>query len=491
MRMRRRPRWRGGEETWSRCIGPLTVSPPIPFADCKPTITDSAPLGCFSEAHSPTANASSLEKSLPDRLDAAEQYLRELDAPLEGMLTGYVVPTPSHSQRSLNDRWADLLHTTSRHDLAHYATSDGPSALQSVFLSDSGIHPRPDEHPRALETIGKTDLGQGASSIHSVASRVQALAGPQMDLARAAKALATEYGFSGSVKAEPGVNVGRDACNLLALDLHLASTVYASELILSAPDLDPDDELERATQAMSLYGDDGSKKQPLPPLHFGFVRPLYQKNDRKGKGRATNSLGNSNGGTVSGGTTTRSLISTWIVGEDPADYRHVDLHHGEERTQSTRTTAVAAAYASSLAQSQSQILQSQSLRPGGPASQPPSIATTGPSQASSRRLPPPAIITTAPSIPGRLLPTVSFSHSDSNEGASGGSLPFLRGSDPFPSYINHSQHQPSTTHMYSSQDAWNEPQTQVLPGAHGGRPLAGGFGGAQAGKKKKKRVGGF
>lgn len=363
--------------------------------------------------------------------------------------------------------------------------------MQSVFLSDSGIHPRPDEHSRGLETIGKTDLSQGAASTHSIASRVQALAGTQPDPARAAKALATEYGFSGSVKAERSVSVGRDACNLLALDLHLASTVYTSEPILSAPDLDPDDELERATQAMSLYGDDGSKKQPLPPLHFGFVRPLYQKNDWKGKGRASNPFGNSNEGTVSGGTTTRSLMSTWIVGEDPAEYRHVDLHHGEERTQSTRTTAVAAAYASSLAQSQSQILQSQSLRPGGPASQPPSIATTGPSQASSRRLQPPAIITTAPSIPGRLLPSVSFSRSDSNEGESGGSLPILRGSDPFRSHINLSQHQPLTTHLYSSQDAWNEPQTQPLPGAHGGRPLAGGFGGAQAGKKKKKRVGGF
>lgn len=385
--------------------------------------------------------------------------------------------------------------------MAHYATVAEESGQRSLFLSDSGLHPAPAQEKAIFDLLGKAPIGQGAATKHSVASRVAALIdGPlAADVSRQPKELWTAYGQPSLFKADGGVpdrrTQARYACYLLALDLALASTVYSADAVDPPPELDPDDELERATQALSLYGDDGGKKAALPPLHFGFVRPVPQGVDRKSKGREADSLPAN--GRVTGSMTSRSLMSTWLVGEDPREHRHVDLH-GEDHKRRLETSAAAAAAAFASSQlahtSQSQGRHGGVGGGGAFSQQPPSISITPalpPPPAFSqtgRRMQAPSLATTHPAIPGRSL-GLGFSHAfNDDDGGGGGSLPALRAHDSLPAFAPHpasSQAQPT----YSSQDAYDPgPQTQILPGQHGGRP---GAGAAAAKKAKKKRIGGF
>ena len=389
-----------------------------------------------------------------------------------------------------------LLGSGVRHDLAHYANAASSSPRRrSLFLSDSGIHPLPTQGKAVFDLLGKAPIGQGSASTHSVASRIEALVGPlPSDTSRLPRELWATFGMPSQFKAGNETSpdqrkTARHACHLLALDLVLASNVYTSQRPVPPPELDPDDELERATQALSLYGDDGGKKAALPPHHFSFFRPVLRGSDRKGKGRASDDVGD---GAVTGSATARSLMSTWLVGEDPGEHRHVDLH-GADHQRAPRleisSAAAASAFTAGRGAAPNNASQSQSQPPTisiTPAAPPlPTFSQTG------RRLQAPALQMTQPSALSsfRLFGAGAGEDSNGGSGGGGGSLPPLRTHDSLPSFARateSSQARPT----FSSQE-YNDfgPQTQIMPGAHGGRPGAGGAGGAK--KAKKKRIGGF
>lgn len=342
-----------------------------------------------------------------------------------------------------------------------------------------------------FDLLGRAPIGQGAAACHSVVPRIEALVGSlPSDASRLPKELWTSFGmpsqFKGDESSTDQRTTARHACHLLALDLVLASNIYSSEGAVPPPELDPEDELERATQALSLYGDDGSKKTSLPPLHFSLFRPVLRGHDLKGKSRASDGVAVD--GTPTGNATARSLMSAWIVGEDPHEHRHVDLH-GMDHKRASRLESSSAAAAAAFASSQAPYPSQSQAR-----SQPPTISITPAPlplptfSQTGRRLQAPALVTTQPSV----LPSFRLfgAEKSAENGGSGGSLPALRAHDSLPAFARAAESsQPQPT--FSSQEYDLGPQTQVLPGAYGGRPGAGVGGGGAAKKAKKKRVGGF
>ncbi|CDZ97154.1 hypothetical protein [Phaffia rhodozyma] len=140
------------------------------------------------------------------------------------------------------------------------------------------------------------------------------------------------------------------ACDVLAYDLTLSSSVYASVPINPPVDVDPEDDLERATQAMSLGHDHpigadiNVMEDEIPRLQFTFLRPKpqYPISSRSEPNRTSSTTSsskvklnstpipntdqlNSQTALPAGSKTARMLMSSWIIGEDPSEYVHTDL----------------------------------------------------------------------------------------------------------------------------------------------------------------------
>lgn len=350
------------------------------------------------------------------------------------------------------------------------------------------------------------------------------------------------------------VRAASESIDILALDLVLSTHVLSPDPILPPSPLDHDDELERATQALSISGRDDALTDHAPALHFSFFKPVLKAEASQ---RGVASLG--------GDATACSLASQWIVGEDPADYRHVDLrtpdHAGSSRHGASASQAAAVSQRL-LSQSQRPpVLQSsqpstyypplsQSQRPPVlQLSQPPPSSQRRPhssqrfSQAISQTLPTFKFTSFPPASSEPLLPPLTssqFSHPPSSSQPPPSSQYPSTSQHPYPSQSQPSSqpvgipsspikrrfppsasynageslplpqraranHVASSPYIggarpmidYSSQDHGSGfASTQVMPGPFGGRQnlastnSSGGIGG-KAKKGPKKRIGGF
>ena len=245
----------------------------------------------------------------------------------------------------------------------------------------------------------------------------------------------------------------------VALDLALSMDVFSAvPLVAHSPpskDSSNDDELGRATQALSITDDSlGS----APPVVFNFLRPRYAITNAPGHDEGRDKEGS---GTVDLPLGVRQLLACWKLGEDPSQFRFRNPYEEHEPTFGKKRQKAAG-----------QRPEVNRLLEGGQVeaqtrSQIPVI------MASSQM--PPAISTQQAVHKGGMSPRDLTSQRD--EGGFGfRSTRALAASQPLA---------PFTLPEASSQN-WLGPNTQVLPGTHGGRPEAN-----VARKKPKKRAQGF
>lgn len=209
----------------------------------------------------------------------------------------------------------------------------------------------------------------------------------------------------------------------LALDLALSADIFSSQPFSRGSKEDP--ALEDLTQTLSLASEP-------PPVDFGYLRPSYSslrssyyKKEETDESEASMGV--------------RSLLKDWQVGTDPEKYVFVDHYDGNASTpQTTQETDLA---------------HGSELPFGTQSQRPPTILA-------------------ASAVPPRLPRVVAQSQPDIG-GVTSRAFGYM-------SQMPLS----SQPQMHSSQEYMMS--TQVLPGAHGGRPTLP--------KKKsmtKKRVGGF
>jgi len=248
----------------------------------------------------------------------------------------------------------------------------------------------------------------------------------------------------------------------VALDLALSMDVFSAiPLIAHSPrskDSLNDNELERATQALSIAGDSlGS----APPVVFNFLRPRYPITKEAGQGVERDKEGS---GTVDLPLGVRQLLAGWKLGEDPNQfifrnpYEEHEPAFGKKGRKATR-----------------RMPEVNGLPEGGQVE----AQTTSqiPVVMASSQMPP-AISTQQAVNRGRMPPRdVSVARDEGGLGI--GSTRALAVSQPLESFSQ------GRLPGASSQN-WLGPSTQVLPGIHGGRPEVN-----VAKKKQKKRASGF
>lgn len=416
------------------------------------------------------------------------------------------------------------------------SASEGPPAFRSDFLAASTIvAPAPGTMATLADHLSNLEIGKDSTFHHSVSGRIQTLIGhpsptdplhPPVTLANAATTadrLRAEFGIPPTFSALSNKSTGPqafayNACDVLAFDLALASDVYSSDP-MSASSSGPgepegiDDVLARATQAMSLV-------KTAPELSYSYLRPVMKKGREQ--------LGEEG---LQGNTTARMLMSKWVIGEDPEEYKHLDLR---------RSAAVGAEEEGGGGMEEG--ADAEESGPDHPPSQsqsqrraPPIIASSQPSApptiTSSRVRGPPVIATTpaaASSSSNRHLfeipphrpqqppstPTITIR---SPSAPPSSSFPSFPQSQPLPSISGHGRHGESSSQPQggsrsrvasgasaSSQGGggsgeWDTggesqsqemPSTQVVSGAFGGK-LGGGKKSGGGKKAPKKRTGGF
>lgn len=117
----------------------------------------------------------------------------------------------------------------------------------------------------------------------------------------------------------------------VALDLALSMDVFSAvPLITRAPrgeDAPNDDELDRATQALSI-ADDGPGRLP-PPVVFNFLQPRYVITAAPGQDMDANLDGT---GTVGLPVGVRQLLADWELGADPNQFPFRNPYEQHEPT---------------------------------------------------------------------------------------------------------------------------------------------------------------
>jgi hypothetical protein len=250
----------------------------------------------------------------------------------------------------------------------------------------------------------------------------------------------------------------------VALDLALSMDVFSAiPLVAHSPRSKEslnDDELERATQALSIAGDNlGS----APPVVFNFLRPRYASTnapgvvgrDKEGSGTVALPLG------------VRQLLADWNLGEDPSQFifrNPYEEHEPTFRRKGRKATGQKAEVNRLPAESGQVEVQTRSRIPVVIASSqmPPAISTQ---QTVNRGRMPPRDVTAQRDEGG-------FGFGSTVDQASTVSQPLEN--------LSH------TRLPGASSQNWLGPSTQVLPGTHGGRPEAN-----VVRKKQKKRAKGF
>ncbi len=247
----------------------------------------------------------------------------------------------------------------------------------------------------------------------------------------------------------------------VALDLALSMDVFSAVPLVtySPPSKDSlnDDELERATQALSITDDSLGN---APPVVFNFLRPRYAITNTPGQGVESDMDGS---GTVDLPLGVRQLLAGWKLGEDPNQFIFRNPYEEHEPTFGKKGRK-----ATGQKLEKDGLLESRQVEPQNRAQIPVVMA-------SSQM--PPAISTQQTVNKVRMSPRVT---SRTHEGGFGfGPTQALAVSQPLEIFA---QGGPSG----ASSQTWLGPSTQVLPGAHGGRPEAN-----IARKKQKKRAKGF
>ena len=247
----------------------------------------------------------------------------------------------------------------------------------------------------------------------------------------------------------------------VALDLALSMDVFSAVPLVTYPsrskDSLNDDELERATQALSIADDSLGN---APPVVFNFLRPRYAitnapvqsvERDTDGSGTLDLPLG------------VCQLLAGWKLGEDPNQFIFRNPYEEHEPT-----------YGKKGRKATGQKLEKDGLLEGRPVE--PQTRSQIPVVMASSQMPP-AISTRQTVNRMRMSPGVTSRTDESGFGF--GPTQALAVSQPLDIF---NQGRPSG----SSLQTWLSPSTQVLPGAHGGRPEA-----DIARKKQKKRAKGF
>jgi len=245
----------------------------------------------------------------------------------------------------------------------------------------------------------------------------------------------------------------------VALDLALSmDTFSAIPLVTHSPritDSLDDDQLERATQALSITDDNLGK---APPIVFNFLRPRYA---------ITNALGQSverdkdGSGTVDLPLGVRQLLADWKLGEDPNQFMFRNPYEEHEPRKGRKATGKKPEMDGLLeggqveAQTRSQI----------------------PVVLASSQMPP--AISTQQGVNRGRMPLPSVTSRIDEGGFTFGSTQALANSQPHEIFR---QGRPSS----AGSQTWLGSSTQVLLGTHGGRPEAN-----VARKKQKKRAKGF
>ena len=251
----------------------------------------------------------------------------------------------------------------------------------------------------------------------------------------------------------------------VALDLALSMDIFSAVPLITHPprseDLLNDDELERATQALSIVNDDLGK---APPVRFNFLRPRYPitkpfcqgvEGDMDGSGTVDLCLG------------VRQLLADWKLGHDPNQFifRNPYEEH-EPTTWKKRRKAIGKKLERDEVKAQTRshipIIMASSQMP-------PMISTQG---VMGRECMPPHGVASRMYDGGLNRPRVrsGFGFETTQAGSVSQPLDFASQEGLFG----------------ASSQTWLGPSTQVLPGPHGGRPEAN-----VAKKKQKKRAGGF
>ena len=425
---------------------------------------------------------------------------------------------------SYRARLTDLLLISSSHshEMALLSAADAAPSHRSDFLAASNmVSSAADTLGPMCERLSSGKIGKHSAFSHSVPDRIQCLAGRRSDDAERppitfanAQATADQLRADYSLRRpRPGQEeleeqqaklIGADACDLLAFDLALSTDVYSADPVTDSRATNADEILARATQALSL----GRAHE----LSYAYFRPVIRPGREK--------LGE---GGLEGCTTARMLLSKWVVGQDPLEYKHQDLRQSapmgldsigdpmDADDESGNEDGRPASPRSMGRPSQSQggrpqlappvIASSQPQGRTRPSSsqRPPTIATTF--DFPPRRAAPPIISIRSPSRsrPSSAEPNLPSSSLDPQAGyAASQPLPSRRTSGGTSSSQPQARAGPSRLAFGSSQSVGLEdeqgdsqmdvPSTQVVPGAFGGR-LGGGKKGA--GKKPKKRTGGF
>ena len=249
----------------------------------------------------------------------------------------------------------------------------------------------------------------------------------------------------------------------VALDLALSMDVFSAvPLVIHPPQSKGplnDDELERATQALSITDDSLGN---APTVVFNFLRPRYAITEAPGQGVEGDKDGS---GTVELPRGVCQLLAGWKLGEDPGQFIFRNPYEEHEPTFGKKGRKATGQKLEKNALLEVQQGETQTR------SQIPVVI------ASSQM--PPAISVQQTMNRGRIPPRV-ISPSPTNEGVFGfGPTQALAASQPLELF---GQGRPPG----ASSQTWPGPSTQVLPGTHGGRPEAN-----IARKKQKKRAKGF
>ena len=386
--------------------------------------------------------------------------------------------------------------------------------------------PAPGTLQAIADRLAARAIGKHSAFHHSVVDRIQSMLGrrevgypsrPPITFATAQAAadhFRADYGYGQQHAGEPDGREAKvaasNACDVVALDLALSADVYSAEPITAAPSTDADELLAQATRALSLGR--------APELTYAYFRPVVRPGwDDFGEDELC----------LEGSATARILLSKWVIGEDPVQYKHQDLRHTAPDVEDLRGDPMDADDESGPDDDPHSSRPSQS-QGGRPRHAPPIIASSQPQPQPFSSQRPPVIASTF-EIPARrpALPIISIrSPSRSRASSVEPNVPSssfdpqagFAASQPLPSRrtsggggASSSQPQgrggPSRLAFGSSQSqGWgigmgmedadgdsqmmDVPSTQVVPGAFGGK-LGGGKKSGAAGKKPKKRTGGF
>lgn len=259
----------------------------------------------------------------------------------------------------------------------------------------------------------------------------------------------------GPDRTAPSFRRESEARSQLALDLSLASDVFAPKRPGKGPAATLDEDLlniSRSTEAMSL-GD----VEPAP-VHFSFLRPICKTDPRGLPSASENVIGELAAKSMMP-PGVRLLLQEWDVGADPMQYEYRDPYDEAAAPPANvgRPSKVPPPQGAQSVQEPRPSTQTQTQT-----QRPPAIASSVPNA-------PPAISASQPPVTRR--PLAAARSQDA----------FVAPTPRPPS----SRSQPAETWGAPASSQEFMTSTQVLPGPHGGRPVPA--------KKKgaKKRLGGF